>query len=209
MAPAHPMVELWRGGRLESSHDGHAVICDASGTIVEAWGDPSAVIFPRSSCKMLQALPLVESGAADAAGLTEAHLALACASHQGAHLHTDMVTRWLADLGLAEADLRCGGWTITGHHHQPGDPAGPKAPDGARRIGPQWVDQPDGAGQFTVDADPGDHRPVEDGPRRRRGRPRGSVVGHPAIAHGDDVPFDGGRHPLPRALDEVGRRAQR
>ena len=119
MAPAHPMVELWRGGRLESSHDGHAVICDASGTIVEAWGDPSAVIFPRSSCKMLQALPLVESGAADAAGLTEAHLALACASHQGAHLHTDMVTRWLADLGLAEADLRCGS-------HMPYDPVANK-----------------------------------------------------------------------------------
>ncbi len=57
---------------------------------------------------MLQALPLVESGAADAAGLTEAHLALACASHQGAAIHTGMVSRWLADLGLAEADLRCG-----------------------------------------------------------------------------------------------------
>ncbi|MBI1216991.1 MAG: asparaginase [Rhodobacteraceae bacterium] len=115
MEPAHPMVELWRGGRLESSHLGHAVICDASGGIVEAWGDPAAVIFPRSSCKMLQALPLVESGAADAAGLSEAQLALACASHQGAHIHTDMVTRWLADLGLSEADLRCGA-------HMPNDP---------------------------------------------------------------------------------------
>lgn len=115
MAAAHPMVELWRGGRLESSHAGHAVICDASGGIVKAWGDPAAVIFPRSSCKMLQALPLVESGAADTAGLTEAQLALACASHQGAHLHTGMVTRWLADLGLSEADLRCGA-------HMPFDP---------------------------------------------------------------------------------------
>lgn len=102
------MVELWRGGMLESSHLGHAVICDAQGGIVESWGDPQAVIFPRSSCKMLQALPLVESGAADAAGLTEAQLALSCASHQGAAIHTDMVARWLADLGLGESDLRCG-----------------------------------------------------------------------------------------------------
>jgi L-asparaginase II len=102
------MVELWRGGRLESSHAGHAVIYDAEGSVVESWGDLGAVIFPRSSCKMLQALPLVESGAADAAGLGEAHLALACASHQGAALHRGMVARWLADLGLAEADLRCG-----------------------------------------------------------------------------------------------------
>jgi L-asparaginase II len=103
-----PMVELWRGGLLESTHTGHAVICDAQGGIVEAWGDPAAVIFPRSSCKMLQALPLLESGAADAAGLTAAQLALACASHQGAAIHTHAVTDWLAALGLGETDLRCG-----------------------------------------------------------------------------------------------------
>ena len=107
MSNAHPMVELWRGNLLESNHFGHAVICDAKG-IVEAWGDPSTVIFPRSSCKMIQALPLVETGAADAAGLTEAHLALACASHQGEHRHVDMTGRWLESLGLDEADLRCG-----------------------------------------------------------------------------------------------------
>ncbi len=120
MATAFPMVELWRGGRLESQHAGHAVICDASGAVVEAWGDPAAVIFPRSSCKMIQALPLLESGAADAAGLSEAQLALSCASHQGARIHTDMVTRWLADLGMTEADLRCGA-------HLPYDPEAAKA----------------------------------------------------------------------------------
>jgi L-asparaginase II len=106
-AGAVPMAEVWRGGTLESTHLGHAVICDARG-IVQAWGNPAAVIFPRSSCKMIQALPLLESGAAAAAGLSDAHLALACASHQGAHLHVAMTGRWLADLGLSEADLRCG-----------------------------------------------------------------------------------------------------
>ena len=106
-AGAVPMAEVWRGGLLESTHLGHAVICDAKG-IVQAWGNPAAVIFPRSSCKMIQALPLLETGAAEAAGLTDAHLALACASHQGAHLHVEMAGRWLADLGLSEADLRCG-----------------------------------------------------------------------------------------------------
>jgi L-asparaginase II len=57
---------------------------------------------------MLQALPLVESGAADAAGLTGEHLALACASHQGAEVHTGRVRAWLASLGLSESALRCG-----------------------------------------------------------------------------------------------------
>jgi L-asparaginase II len=107
MSAPHPMVEIWRGGVLESRHLGHAVICDDAG-IVEAWGDPATVIFPRSSCKMIQALPLVETGAADAFGLTEAHLAFACASHQGEHRHVDMAGRWLSGLGLAETDLRCG-----------------------------------------------------------------------------------------------------
>ena len=108
MGKAIPMVELWRGGLLESTHLGHAVICDASGQIVQSWGDPGRIIFPRSSCKMLQALPLIETGAADAHGLTERHLALACASHQGAALHVGMAERWLSDLGLGEPDLRCG-----------------------------------------------------------------------------------------------------
>jgi L-asparaginase II len=101
------MVELWRGGLLESSHSGHAVIWGPGG-IEAAWGDPATVIFPRSSCKMIQALPLVETGAADRAGLTEAHLALACASHQGEARHVGMAADWLASLGLAEPDLRCG-----------------------------------------------------------------------------------------------------
>ena len=105
---AAPMIELWRGGRLESWHNGHAVICGPGGEIVDAWGDPAAVIFPRSSCKMIQALPLIESGAAAAAGLSDAQLALACASHQGAEIHTTAVDRWLKDLGLGEGDLRCG-----------------------------------------------------------------------------------------------------
>ena len=108
------LIELWRGDLPESVHRGHAVVWDAGG-MVASWGDPDAVIFPRSSCKMIQALPLVESGAADAAGLGTEQLALACASHQGARMHVDRVSAWLDGLGLAESDLRCGA-------HMPNDP---------------------------------------------------------------------------------------
>ncbi|WP_102109096.1 asparaginase [Oceaniglobus roseus] len=102
------MVEVWRGPLLESVHAGHAVVCGADGDILAAWGDPDAVIYPRSSCKMIQALPLVESGAAAANGLASRHLALACASHQGAPLHVAEVTAWLKAIGKADRDLRCG-----------------------------------------------------------------------------------------------------
>ncbi|WP_372885706.1 asparaginase [Shimia sp.] len=108
MASPVPMVEIWRGPFLESVHNGHAVICDATGQIVEAWGDPEAIVLPRSSAKMLQALPLIESGAADAAGLSDAQLALACASHNGAEIHSVRVKQWLADLGLSDDDFCCG-----------------------------------------------------------------------------------------------------
>ena len=44
---AAKLIELWRGGIRESTHLGHVVIADRNG-IVEAWGDPGAVIFPLS-----------------------------------------------------------------------------------------------------------------------------------------------------------------
>lgn len=105
---AVPMVEIHRGPVVESWHAGHAVICDGSGQIVDAWGDPEAVVLPRSSSKMIQALPLVASGAARAAGLGADRLALACASHEGAPLHARLVEAWLAERGLSETDLICG-----------------------------------------------------------------------------------------------------
>ena len=119
MRTAPVMAELWRAGRRESIHRGHAVIVDAGGQVIEAWGDPSQLIYPRSSCKMLQGLPLLETGAADALGLGSEELALACASHSGGHIHTNKVSAWLERLGLSEADLRCGA-------HVPSDKAARK-----------------------------------------------------------------------------------
>ena len=103
-----PLVEIWRGPFLESVHRGHAVVCDAKGEIVEVWGDPDLAVLSRSSSKMIQALPLIESGAADAAGLTPAQLSFACASHAGMPIHVAMAREWLATLGLDDDDLRCG-----------------------------------------------------------------------------------------------------
>lgn len=100
------LAEILRADRVESRHRGHAIICDSRGDVVAAWGNPDERIFPRSSCKMLQALPLVESGAA--ANLGSEQLALACASHSGGGIHVTRVADWLGALGLAEPDLRCG-----------------------------------------------------------------------------------------------------
>lgn len=106
MTPAAPMAEIYRGAFLESAHVGHAVIARSDGEIVEAFGDPDQIILPRSSIKMMQALPLVESGAADT--LTQEQLALACASHSAELRHVERVSAWLEDLGLDEHSLCCG-----------------------------------------------------------------------------------------------------
>lgn len=103
-----PLVDVWRGDFLESQHRGHAVVCKPNGEIVAAWGDPAQIILPRSSCKILQALPLITSGAAGKQGLNSEQLALACASHQGAAAHTTRVQSWLTDIGKTDDDFRCG-----------------------------------------------------------------------------------------------------
>ena len=106
MPDAAHLVDITRGPIVESRHMGHAVIARATGEIVEAWGDPSKVVLPRSSAKMLQALPLLESGAG--AGLSAERLALACASHSGETRHVEKVTAWLSDIGLDQEALLCG-----------------------------------------------------------------------------------------------------
>ena len=102
------LVEITRGGIVESFHQGAVAVVDADGKLVLGLGDINRPIFPRSAVKGFQALPLIESGAAEKAGLTDRQLALACASHQGAEIHTVAVDSWLKGLGLGEADLRCG-----------------------------------------------------------------------------------------------------
>jgi L-asparaginase II len=107
-AGAAELLRIIRGPMVECLHRGHVAVWHHDEGLVAGWGDPSLPVLPRSAIKMIQALPLVESGAADAAGLSQKHLALACASHQGAHIHTDLVTTWLGAIDRNEGDLRCG-----------------------------------------------------------------------------------------------------
>jgi L-asparaginase II len=106
---ANPLlVEATRGGLVESFHRGALAVVDAYGHVHTALGDIDRPIFPRSAVKLLQALPLVASGAADALGLTDAELALACASHVGEPAHVAAAASMLAKAGLDASVLECG-----------------------------------------------------------------------------------------------------
>lgn len=102
------LVEVTRGPIVESLHRGAVAIARADGEVMFSLGDIEAPIYPRSSLKPVQALPLVESGAADAFGLGDEELALACASHSGEPMHTSRVASWLKKIGCTESDLACG-----------------------------------------------------------------------------------------------------
>ena len=81
---------------------------DAQGRIVFSFGDIERPVFPRSAIKAIQALPLIESGAADRLGLSEAEIALACASHSGETAHVAAAAQMLGKAGASVATLACG-----------------------------------------------------------------------------------------------------
>ena len=107
--PENPVLaRIWRGGHVESQHRGAWVVVDTRGKVLEGAGDVRAAYFARSTLKSLQALPLLESGAADRFGFGDDEIALVLASHSGEPCHTERVARLLARLGLTPAALQCG-----------------------------------------------------------------------------------------------------
>lgn len=108
------LVEVSRSALIESRHAGAVAISDAGGRLLLSLGDVGRGVFPRSAVKALQALPLIESGAADRYRLGDAEIALACASHRGEQAHVETARGMLAKAGRDEPCLECGA-------HWPGD----------------------------------------------------------------------------------------
>jgi len=102
------VVEVTRGNSVESTHEVDIIVADHSGKIITAYGEADIQIYPRSSNKSLQALPLIESGAADAYGFEDKHLALACSSHNGQEIHVEGAAQMLHKAGLDGSCLECG-----------------------------------------------------------------------------------------------------
>ncbi len=102
------LVEVTRGDQVESRHRAALAVVDAEGAVVLSAGDFDRPVYARSAIKSLQAIALVESGAADAFQVSEEELAMACASHSGEPRHVETARAWLARLGLSVDDLECG-----------------------------------------------------------------------------------------------------
>ncbi|HIC81246.1 MAG TPA: asparaginase, partial [Kiloniellaceae bacterium] len=106
---ANPLlVEVTRGAMVESRHRAALAVVDSGGKVVLSAGDVGRPVYARSAIKSLQALALVESGAADAFEVSDAELAMACASHSGEPRHVETAEAWLARIGCSVGDLECG-----------------------------------------------------------------------------------------------------
>src|SRR3954451_25331903 len=103
------LVEVVRGALIESRHRGAVAVVDADRVTVLALGDVARPVYPRSAVKAIQALPLVESGAAERYGFGDQEIALACASHGGEPGHVEVASRMLARAGLDSGARECGG----------------------------------------------------------------------------------------------------
>ena len=104
----NPLAVSHRSGRIDALHYGSIVVTDPSGSIIHSVNDPNFPTYLRSSIKMIQAIPVVASGAADRFAFNESELSICCASHVGADYHIRTVTGMLEKLGLGEPSLGCG-----------------------------------------------------------------------------------------------------
>lgn len=129
MDRANPvLVEVTRGGAVESEHRGRALVVSSDGHRLWSTGDVETPTYPRSAIKAFQALPMAASGAIEALGLTDEELSMCCASHNGESRHTEVADGFLTKLGLAEPAFECGThWPmdqnalidLAWHHHKP------------------------------------------------------------------------------------------
>lgn len=103
-----PAVEITRGDAVESVHYAAAAVVDHHGHVVASFGDPHYMTFSRSSLKPFQALAAVMHGFPEKFGLSERHLALACASHSGEPYHTQAALEILKAVGSSVDELQCG-----------------------------------------------------------------------------------------------------
>jgi L-asparaginase II len=104
----YPVFELTRGDRVESVHYGAIAVVESSGRLAAWYGDPQTVTFLRSTAKPFQALPFIETGGQETFDLTQAEIAIMCASHSGTDAHAAVLQGFQRKVNIRENQLKCG-----------------------------------------------------------------------------------------------------
>ncbi len=101
-------IEYWRGERMESRARADVAVVDSLGQVRYWFGDPDRATFWRSSAKPFQAMPVIESGAADRFHFGPREVAIICASHGGESMHVELVQDLLQRIDAKPEHLICG-----------------------------------------------------------------------------------------------------
>lgn len=101
-------INVYRGEFIESTHDVHVAVVNAKGECLYSYGDPFRQTFARSSMKPFQAVPLIETGAAEHFSYEPKEISISCASHNGEAFHRENVLHIIDKIGLTEDALQCG-----------------------------------------------------------------------------------------------------
>jgi len=103
-----PVLDVTRGGIVESSHFGAIAVVDSQGQLQAWYGDAHQVTFLRSSAKPIQLLPFIQAGGDRHFQLTPAEISVMCGSHDGSQAHVQVVEGIQSRVGITETDLLCG-----------------------------------------------------------------------------------------------------
>jgi len=98
-----PVAQIVRDGRVESIHHGVVAVVNAEGKKLGSVGDPSVLVYPRSTLKPLQTLAVVNT----VVELSDLEIALTTASHSGSREHRDAVKDFLLGQQLSPELLQC------------------------------------------------------------------------------------------------------
>ena len=108
MNPGRCVVEVLRGGVVESQHRVHVAVYHVEQGLIASAGNPAHHSFVRSAIKMFQVLPFVEAGGIEHFKLTGEEVALCTASHGGEPFHVAAARSILDKAKVTETALACG-----------------------------------------------------------------------------------------------------
>ncbi len=102
------LVEVYRGGLLESFHRGVVCVVNQHNEIIFSVGDTEQLCYPRSAMKLPQVIPLIVNGGIEKFNFTLEEIAVMCGSHNAENEHLRVVNSILQKIGLSPDHLNCG-----------------------------------------------------------------------------------------------------
>lgn len=102
------LVQVNRGGVLESFHRGSVCVVNSANEVVFKLGNSNQICYPRSALKLVQTLPLIDLGGIEHFGFTDEEIAVMCGSHNAEDKHLEAVESIFIKIGLSKDYLACG-----------------------------------------------------------------------------------------------------